>query len=377
MFGKKNIVKIDPFAYNICLIGEGGIGKTTLVKQFCEKYLGEDGYIFAECGKEDGADAISGINYVNCPDWNSDYDELENSVGFKLLIEDILENKDTDYPNLKVLVVDTYNQLRAIAEPEIVRQHNKLHPDKKTTTINGAFGGFGEGEDKCDELVLDMLWSLKNVGVHFIVIGHVKQRDVTDIASGEQYSQLTTDMSIRAFNALKTKLHFLGVASIDREIVKKKKSETDKKPKGHVTSEARRITFRDDNYAIDSKSRFADIAPECEMTAEALYQTLVDAIEAEASKGEGGLKAAQKAQKSCDEAKAKKAMEFSDNLRENPVDSERNAELIDIIKTGYQSTEDEDIKAQVKAAIKANGGKISAMIDCPTATLEELAALFN
>ncbi len=376
-FGKRNVVKVDPFAYNICLIGEGGIGKTTLIKQFCEKYLGEDGYIFAECGKEDGADAISGINYVNCPDWNSEYDELDNSVGFKLLIEDILENKDTDYPNLKVLVVDTYNQLRAIAEPEIVRQHNKLHPDKKCTSINGAFGGYGKGEEKCDEMILDMLWSLKNVGVHFIVIGHVKQRDVTDIASGEQYTQLTTDMAIKSFNALKTKLHFLGVASIDREIVKKKKAEGDKKAKGHVTSEARRITFRDDNYAIDSKSRFADIAPECEMTAEALYQTLVDAIEAEASKGVGGLKAAQKAQKTYDAAKAKKASEFSDNLRENPVDEERNAELIEVIKTGFKETEDEEIKARIKAAIKENGGKISEMVSCPTATLEELAALFD
>ena len=94
--GRKNVIKIDPLNYNIGLIGEGGIGKTTIIKEMCEKLTG-DGYLFAECGKEDGADAISGINYVNCPEWNGEYDEVTNSVGFNDLINDIIENKDTEY----------------------------------------------------------------------------------------------------------------------------------------------------------------------------------------------------------------------------------------------------------------------------------------
>ena len=78
------------------------------------------------------------------------------------------------------------------------------------------------GEDMCDDMILDALWELKKVGVHFIAIGHVKFRDVTDAINGDTYSQLTTDMSMRSFNKLKTKLHFLGVASINREISKEK-----------------------------------------------------------------------------------------------------------------------------------------------------------
>lgn len=34
--------------------------------------------------------------------------------------------------------------------------------------------------------------------------------------------QLTTNMSQKYFNAIKTKVHFLGVAAIDRKIVKEK-----------------------------------------------------------------------------------------------------------------------------------------------------------
>ena len=51
-FGKKNVIKVDPLAYNNGIIGESGIGKTTLAKEVCEKLVGEDGYIIANVGKE-------------------------------------------------------------------------------------------------------------------------------------------------------------------------------------------------------------------------------------------------------------------------------------------------------------------------------------
>ena len=41
-YGKKNVIKIDPLSYNIGLIGESGIGKTTIIKEMCEKLVGED-----------------------------------------------------------------------------------------------------------------------------------------------------------------------------------------------------------------------------------------------------------------------------------------------------------------------------------------------
>ena len=36
-FGKKREICIDPLAYNIGLIGESGIGKSTVIKEVCEK----------------------------------------------------------------------------------------------------------------------------------------------------------------------------------------------------------------------------------------------------------------------------------------------------------------------------------------------------
>ena len=78
-------------------------------------------------------------------------------------------------------------------------------------TINAAFGGYGKGLDKAIDLILEKLWSLKSVGVSFIIIAHVKRTDVTDVMSEEQYSMLTASTTQKYFNAIKTKLDFLGI----------------------------------------------------------------------------------------------------------------------------------------------------------------------
>ena len=300
-YGKKNEVKVNPLAYNFALIGESGIGKTTVIKQYVEKLAGEEGYMFLEIGKEDGADAINGINYLNCPEWDMDYDEDTNSIGFNTFIEDVIDNRSTDWKDLKVVVVDTCDELFAIAEPEVIAMHNKENPNKRVKSIKAAFGGFQAGEDKAIEIVLDRLWALKKVGVSFIVIGHTKTRNVTDPVTGEDYMQLTTNMTQKYFNAIKTKVHFLGVAAIDREIVKEK---TGKKnivtgqdiKKGVVKGETRKITFRDDNFVIDSKSRFSNIVESIPLDADALVKAITDAIANEQNKSGVSMADAEKKQ---------------------------------------------------------------------------------
>lgn len=344
-YGKKNVIKIDPLSYNIGLIGESGIGKTTIIKEMCEKLVGEDGYRFLECGKEDGADGIDGINYLNCPEWSMDYDEYTNSIGFEDFVDDVVEHKSTEYPDLKTVVIDTYDQLIEIAKPEVIRMHNADNPEKPVKSINAAFGGYGRGEDKAAEIVLNKLWELKSVGVHFIIIGHVKQRQQEDVVTGQTYTSLTTNMSIRDFNAIKTKLHFLGVASIDREIVQEKTGKKDNKKKdilkGVITKESRKITFRDDSYSIDSKSRFADIVPECDFSVDSLIQALTDAIKAEASKGKKSIAELKKEQ---DAAAEKRAEQIAAVEESNKKEKELN-----------------EIKAKIKDFCIANKGKAAVL----------------
>lgn len=283
-YGKKNVIKVDPLAYNLGLIGESGIGKTTLAKEVCEKLVGENGYMIFNTGKEDGIDAIAGAVYEDIPDWDT----------FEEVTDDILENKLTDYKDLKIIIYDTLDELFEIAEPEVIRMHNRENPEKPVTSIKAAFGGYMAGEDKTAEIILDRIWELKKVGVSMFVIGHTKKRTMTDVVTGIEYDMLTTNMSQRYFNALKTKLHVLGVASINREITQTKTGKKvgkgkDRKDeiKGSIDSETRIITFRDDNFNIDSKSRFSEIVDSIVLDPDEFIKAVEDAIKIEHDKQSG------------------------------------------------------------------------------------------
>lgn len=358
-FGKRNEIKVDPLKYNIGLIGESGCGKTTIIKEMCEKLTGSpEGALFLECGKEDGADAISGINYVNCPEWTMDYDEFTNSAGFADVVDDIVENKTESYPKLRTVVVDTYDQLIEIAKPEVIRMHNRENPDKPVKSIKAAYGGYMAGEDKATEIVLDKLWSLKKVGVSFIIIGHVKQRTQEDVYTGETYNSLTTNMSLRDFNAIKTKLHFLGVAAIDREILREKTGKKDNKGKdvikGVISKESRKITFRDDNYSVDSKSRFAEIANECEFTADALIKTLTDAIKAEQAKSGKSFAESEAEQKAAEE---KRMAEIAEAEEKNKAKKELQVEIDKITEYIKENKADMTKLKPILAQLKELGVK--------------------
>lgn len=372
-FGEKREICIDPLAYNIGLIGESGIGKSTVIKEVCEKLVGDDGYIALDIGKEDGHDAINGIVSAKIPDWAT----------FKEFCDDVIKNKLTDYKDLRVVILDTFDQLLEITEPEVIRMHNRANPDKpKITSIKAAFGGFMAGEDKAIQLVLDKMWELKSVGVSFIAIGHTKKKDVDDPITGESYSILTTNMSQRYFNALKTKLHFLGVAYIDREIVKQKtgkKNIVTKKEevKGRVLSESRRISFRDDNYSVDSKSRFADIVDEIPLDADAFIKALKDAILAEHSKGGKSVEQSEKELKEARKQQEKELAEKQKADAANKIDEDRNAELLQVIQNKFPDA-DAATKKSVKEIMKEHDiPNFKNADDIPTAILEQIVKVLN
>jgi DNA integrity scanning protein DisA with diadenylate cyclase activity len=117
---------------------------------------------------------------------------------------------------------------------------------------------------------------------------------MTDVSTGLEYDMLTTNMSHRYFNAIKTKLHVLGVASINREITQVKTGKkvgvgSSKKDeiKGSVASESRLITFRDDNFNIDSKSRFSEIVDCVALDSQEFIKAIENAIKAEHEKQTG------------------------------------------------------------------------------------------
>lgn len=290
-FGKKNRVSLNPLDANICLLGLPKIGKTTIMKEIAEKLVGED-YLFLEMYRENGARYIEDIIYEDVPDWET----------FVEIIDDIVDNRTTDYADLKVVFLDTLDNAIQLAEQESVRLWNKENPAKRTTAINAAWGGYMKGQDKAMELLQEQLFKLRTVGVAFSIIGHVRQTTITDPITNESYQQITSDVSQRYFNQLKKNIDLVGIAYIDRELAK---SKVNGKEVSTIKSETRKIKFRDDNYTVDSGSRMSQIVSEVDFDADEFIKAMVDALEAEVKKGG----------KSVDERKKENELEEAENMK--------------------------------------------------------------
>ena len=376
-FGKKNEINLNPLAYNVALGGEAGIGKSTLIKEVCEKLVGEDGYLSLDVGREDGHKAISGIITESVPDWAT----------YMEVIDDIVENKESDYPNLKVVVIDTYDQLCSIAEKEAIRLYNKkmMAAEKpKVDTINAAWGSYGRGLEKTIELMLDSLWKLKSVGISFILIFHVKKTNMTDVITDEQYSILTSDTTQKYFNAVKTKLDFLGMAYLDRDIIKVKTGRKDSKgkeiEKGKLAGESRVISFRDDTYSVDSKCRFANIVDRIPFDSDEFIKAMQDAILAEQSKDGISVADAKKKQDKAAKEAAKEASENSRKAKEDKIDEDLNAELVETITVSFKGCTDKEKKTEFKALLKElapEASSIDSLVEMPTKIVQKLSDFWN
>ena len=369
-FGKKHSIDMNPLHYSLCVLGESGIGKTTLCYQVCEKLVGSSGYIHFDLSLERGADAIEGIVTEKI----EDYDKLIE------VVDDIVENKETDYPNLQVVIWDTLDQLIPMLENKIVKDWNRKNPDKKADSILGTHGGFMRGNDKAIELFLSAMDRLNSVGVHSIIIAHVKRSDTVDPISQETFSKLTADVTQRYFNCIKNKMDSVALAYIDRPIVAEKTGRKDIKKNdimiNKVTSEARVISFRDDTYAVDSKSRFSQIIDKIPLDCDEFIKAIQDAIIAEKAKSGKSESEIKKEQMERDKAAAKAAAEYSKSAKTNKIDLERNEEIISIIKDKFTEAT-EEIQNAVKAQMKKVGLTNFRDTEVPTEALESVLAVLE
>ena len=326
-FGKKNHVSLNPLDANIFFMGTPKIGKTTLMKQVAEKLVGEDGYLFLEMYHEGGAKYIENITYEDVEDWSKFVD----------IIDDIVDNRTTDYKDLKVVFIDTYDNAIQLAEQESLRLWNKANPDKRTDSINASWGGFQKGQDKADELLQEQLFKLRSVGVAFSIIGHIRTTNITDPITQETYQQLTSDVPQRYFNKLKKNLDLVAMAYVDREIVQErtgKKNAVTKKEEiiNRVSSETRKIKFRDSNYTIDAGGRFSEIVDEIPFDRDEFIKALTDALEAEVRKGGSSIEDREKENKAAEEKRMKEIAEAEEKNKAAKEVKEVIDKILDYIK---------------------------------------------
>ena len=277
-YGKRNTISTDLSKVIFGLLGEPGVGKTSTMFKMAEKEFGSEGYLLLDVGSEWGTEYIEGVFA----------EQVETFKKFLDVTNDIIKNKDTDYPNLKIVIIDTLDALFEIGEPYLVKLYNQENMGAKNftpcKTINQVEGGFMHGQDRLISIVVDQIVKLRKAGIGVWYTGHVKRRSNDDVFSGESYDQLTTNMSQRYFTAIKNKTHALGIAYIDRTLtqqeVGKENPITHKKEViTKIVSESRKVKFRDDSYTADSKSRLEYIVDEVPLSEDAILKAIKDAIE--------------------------------------------------------------------------------------------------
>ena len=283
--GNKTEVKVDIASYNYLINGVGGIGKTTTVAEIGQKLFGEDGYMHLTIGKEPVPNHIGGLWSEVADTW----DDLEE------IIDEIVEYK-SDYPKLRMVGIDSTDELYRVCEEKVVEMHNKSVTDvkKRVKSIAGAFGGYQAGNNKAVDLVTNLLFKLNKVGVSLFFIGHSKQKTKEDPVTGVSYEIITSTLDNKYYNAIKDKVNLAGTAYIEREFndIKTVQDAFTKKDKqvGAVASERRVVAFRDtDGTQIDTKSHFKYISSKVELSSDAIIDELNRAIKAQAEIYSGKL----------------------------------------------------------------------------------------
>ena len=372
-FGKRTHVSLNPLDCSLIFLGSPKIGKTTLMKEVAEKTVGEDGYLFLEMFRENGAEKIEGIMAEPIETWSK----------FNEVVTDIEENKETDYKDLKVVFIDTWDNAILLAEKEALRLWNKNNPENRSDNINQAYSGWQRGQEKAAELLDEMKFRLEQVGIKVSIIMHIKNKEVADPVTEKTYQQVTADVSQKYFNHIKKNADVIAVGYVDRTIITEKTGKKNIKgkeiTKDVVTDEVRKIKFRDSGYAIDAGGRLKYIVEEVPFEADAFIQAITDALETEVKNAGVSLSERKKEDKKREAEAEKLGNENSKKIKENKVDIERNIELTEQLteKAIELKKNDAEKFAEFKKMMNEYGLKnLKSAEEIPTAYLEKLAATF-
>ena len=262
---KTNKVKVDLCSYPpYLLLAPKKFGKTTFWYKLVKEVWGnnEKGLLIS-FGNEEGYHSLDGIQVEVAKEWNAEYDEETELRGFIQIVDDIVEN-NKEY-GLKGICLDTFDTLVDVATKEVFKQHKK---EKGTVckSLNDAFSGYGRGKARLLELIDTQIERLRDIGLAVFILCHIKNKEKTDLMSGEKYEMITNNLSDDIYGHVADAAQMVMVGALDREI-----------NNGKIINESRVVYLRG-NSTIDAGGRFTDIPEKIELSPKAFIEAFEIAV---------------------------------------------------------------------------------------------------
>ena len=340
--GKVHRMKTNIEAYSYLIMGDRKIGKTTLVCNIAkEEYGSLDKLLVLSIGDEDGFEAIDGLVYENPRTWNE----------FVYMIDELVENQD-DY-DFKLISIDTIDEVVRLATDETIRRSNLKHkdnPDKKTETINGAFGGYYAGPKYMFDLVTKELQKIRDSKYGLFMVGHNKVKKRKDTSLDEGYDIVTSNLSTDEFNTFAYKSTLICNITLERD------------PENPAET-TRLMNFRSDGI-IDAGSRFTKLPVGVPISAKSFINVVKEAVKyAKNIKTDKEYNKQAKADLKLQEQEAKnRASSHKAETKEEPIEVDRDA-IVKAFPSVYRE-QSQETKDKFMKKLKATGcSKITELDD--------------
>jgi hypothetical protein len=144
-----------------------------------------------------------------------------------------------------------------------------------------------------------------------------------------------------------------------------------------VVDESRIITFRDDNFNIDSKSRFEDIVSYIPLNTEDFIEAIENAIKEAFDKQKGMKASLEETKKEQENAKEEEITKAIEEANKHKVNVKENEELASIIKEHFGNSTAEQ-KEQIKGIMTVYGIKsLKDTEETPTQAFREIAEVLK